>query len=71
MLYVKPITFAKTLTKYLTMAKIIEENIVIKVSKLVKTGSDESLVTNDTVSALEQVAQELLGDSVIVEVEKA
>jgi hypothetical protein len=53
------------------MAKIIEENIVIKVSKLVKTGSDESLVTNDTVSALEQVAQELLGDSVIVEVEKA
>jgi hypothetical protein len=53
------------------MAKIIEENIVIKVSKLVKQGSDESLVPAETVLALEQVAQELLGDAVIVEVEKA
>ena len=52
------------------MAKIIEENIVIKVSKLVKQGSDESLVPAETVLALEQVAQELLGDAVIVEVEK-
>lgn len=53
------------------MAKIIEENIIIKVSKLVKSGGDESLVPNETVQALEQVAQELLGDTVIVEVEKA
>lgn len=53
------------------MAKIIEEIIVIKVSKLVKDGADQHLVPQDTVAALEQVAQELLGDSVIVEVEKA
>ena len=53
------------------MAQIIEENIVIKVSKLVKTGAGESLVPEETLQALEQVAQELLGESVIVEVEKA
>lgn len=53
------------------MAKIIEENILIKVSKLVKGNSDEHLVSDETVQAIEQVAQELLGDAVIVEVEKA
>jgi hypothetical protein len=53
------------------MAQIIEENIVIKVSKLVKNSSGENLVPEETLQALEQVAQELLGDAVIVEVEKA
>ena len=53
------------------MAKIIEENIIIKVSKLVKISADEGLVSEETLQALEAVAQELLGDSVIVEVEKA
>lgn len=53
------------------MAQIIEENIVIKVSKLVKASAGENLVPEETLQALEQVAQELLGDSVIVEVEKA
>lgn len=53
------------------MAQIIEENIVIKVSKLVKTGSSESLVNKEIITALEEVAQQLLGDTVIVEVEKA
>lgn len=53
------------------MAQILEENIVIKVSKLVKTGTAENLVSEETVQALEQVAQELLGEGVIVEVEKA
>lgn len=53
------------------MAQIIEENVVIKISKLVKTGTDEVLVQPETVQALEAVAQELLGDSVIVEVEHA
>ena len=53
------------------MAQIIEENIIIKVSKLVKNGSGESLVPEETLQAIEQVAQELLGESVIVEVEKA
>ncbi len=53
------------------MAQIIEENIIIKVSKLVKAGATENIVPDETVQALEQVAQELLGDGVIVEVEKA
>ena len=54
------------------MAKIHEEVIVITVSKLVK--NDESpgaLLTEDIGSALEQVAQELLGSDVVVEVNKA
>ena len=53
------------------MAKVLEENIVIKVSKLVKDGAGETLVPQETLEALEQVAQELLGSHVIVEVEKA
>ena len=51
------------------MAQVIEENIVITVSKLVKSGSQQ-LVPEDALLALEQVAQELLGDGVIVEVTK-
>lgn len=54
------------------MAKIHEEVIVITVSKLVK--NDESpgtLLTEDIGTALEQVAQELLGSDVVVEVNKA
>lgn len=54
------------------MAKIHEEVVVVKVSKLVKNDSDvDSLINDDVVAALEQVAQELLGESVIVEVETA
>lgn len=54
------------------MAKIHEEVIVVKVSKLVKNDDDvAALINEDVVTALEQVAQELLGDSVIVEVEQA
>jgi hypothetical protein len=53
------------------MAKIVEEVVIIKLSKLVKDGVDTGIVTNDLQSALEQVAQELVGDGVVVEVEKA
>jgi len=53
------------------MAQILEENIVIKVSKLIKTQSGETLVSDDVLKALESVAEELLGAGVIVEVEKA
>jgi hypothetical protein len=52
------------------MAKIVEEVVVIKLSKLVKDGANAGIVTADLQTALEQVAQELVGDSVIVEVEK-
>lgn len=53
------------------MAKIHEEVIVVKLSKLVKGSSGDTIATDDIVAALEQVAQELVGDSIIVEVEKA
>ena len=54
------------------MAKIHEEVVVIKLSKLVKESSDSpSLASAETVAALEQVAQELVGDGVIVEIERA
>lgn len=56
------------------MAKIYEEILVIKLSKLVKddpTATQDKLASKDTIAALEQVVQELVGDSVVVEVEQA
>lgn len=54
------------------MAKIHEELIVIKLSKLVKDSAEPAatLAGADVVQSLEAVAQELVGDSVIVEVIK-
>ena len=54
------------------MAKIHEEIIVIKISKLVKDSADVgSVVPDDVCAALQSVAEELMGDSVVVEVERA
>ena len=53
------------------MAKIVEEIVIIKLSKLVKDDVVSGIVTDDLQTALEQVAQELVGDGVVVEVEKA
>lgn len=55
------------------MAKILEEVILIKLSKIVKDSADvDAIIADDNVlAALEQVAQELVGDSIVVEVEKA
>lgn len=54
------------------MARMIEEVIVIKLSKLVKdSDTTESIADTDVQAALEQVAQELAGSNVLVEVEKA
>lgn len=54
------------------MAKIHEEVLVIKLSKLLKNNTEEQAVVNEEVLlALEQVAQELVGSDIIVEVEKA
>lgn len=51
------------------MAKIIEENIVIKVSRLVKNPDEtDSMVTAEMLQALEQVAQELVGSAAVVEI---
>jgi hypothetical protein len=54
------------------MAKMIEEVIVIKLSKLVKDNdAADQIVSEDAQAALEQVAQELAGAGVLVEVERA
>ena len=55
------------------MAKIVEDVIVIKFSKIVKDSESESagIAGADVQAALEQVAQELVGDGIIVEVQKA
>lgn len=54
------------------MAKMIEEVIVIKLAKLVKdSDATDAIVSEDAQLALEQVVQELAGDGVLVEVEKA
>lgn len=55
------------------MAKIHEEVIVIKLSKLVKDkdSDEQSIASNDVCDALQSVAEELLGSGVVVEVERA
>jgi len=55
------------------MAKIVEDVIVIKFSKIVKDSESDSagIAGADVQAALEQVAQELVGDAVVVEVERA
>jgi hypothetical protein len=55
------------------MAKIVEEIIVIKLSKIVKDSEtgDSGIAGPEVQAALEQVAQELVGDAVVVEVDKA
>ena len=54
------------------MAKIIEEIVVIKLSKLVKdSDAGAEIVSDDTVSALQSVVEELTGAGIIVEVERA
>ena len=55
------------------MARIIEDIVLIKFSKIVKNNEvfEDSLVNTELQQALEQVAQELAGVGVVVEVEKA
>jgi hypothetical protein len=54
------------------MAKIISENIVITFSKIVKDNEEGSSIAGaDVQSALEQVAQELVGSGIVVEVVQA
>ena len=54
------------------MAKIVEEVVLIKFSKIVKDHDKEQkhIAGNDVHQALEQVAQELVGEGIIVEVVK-
>lgn len=54
------------------MAKIVEDIVIIKFSRIVKDSdsSNNAVINNESLAALEQVAQELVGESVIVEVAK-
>lgn len=55
------------------MAKIIEDVLVIKFSRIVRDNVTDTvqIAGSDVQTALEQVAQELVGDSVVVEVMQA
>jgi hypothetical protein len=54
------------------MAKIYTETIVITINKLVKDDTTpDTVATDDVLSALASVAEELVGPSVVVEVERA
>jgi len=55
------------------MAKIHEEVVLIRLSKLVKEKDTEEqyVATNEICDALQSVAEELLGAGVVVEVERA
>jgi len=59
-----------TLQDGVFMAKIHEEVLIVKLSKLVKESdpTNNSIVSEDVLFSLEQVAQELVGESVVVEV---
>lgn len=51
------------------MAKIVEEIIVIKLSKLVKDNDHSVKLSNsDSLAGVEAVVQELVGSDIIVEV---
>jgi len=54
------------------MAKIHEEIVVIKLSKLIREdAAAEPIAGDDIITALQQVAEELTGTGVIVEAERA
>lgn len=54
------------------MAKIQEQIVIVRLSKLVKNSADskDELTNNDFFVNLETIVQELVGDTVIVEIEK-
>ena len=54
------------------MAKIHEEIVVIKLSKLIRDDTTvDAIATDDIVTALQSVAEELAGAGVVVEAERA
>ena len=54
------------------MAKIHEEIVVIKLSKLVRdSDAGSEIATPDIVAALQSVAEELAGAGVVVEADRA
>jgi len=54
------------------MAKIQTETVVITFNKLIKDNENEvALLSDEQLAALEQVAQELAGDGIVVEAQVA
>jgi hypothetical protein len=54
------------------MAKIHEEIVVIKLSKLVKDTDSVGVIADDEIiAALQSVAEELAGTGIVVEAERA
>jgi|TARA_R110000868_G_scaffold63617_6_gene191865 hypothetical protein len=54
------------------MAKIQTETVVITFNKLIKDNENEvALLSYEQLAALEQVAQELAGDGIVVEAQVA
>ena len=54
------------------MAKIHEEIVVIKLSKLIRDDTTvDEIATDDIVTALQSVAEELAGAGVVVEADRA
>jgi hypothetical protein len=53
------------------MARVQTEIVVVKLSKLIKDGAEDSLLVNaDFDSNLEAIVQELVGENILVEIEK-
>jgi hypothetical protein len=53
------------------MAKVVTETVTVEISRLVKGNKDvASLITDELVSTVEAVVQELVGDSAVVEVSR-
>lgn len=54
------------------MAKIVEDVVLLKFSRLVKDeAADSRLIDEEVCASIEQVAQEIVGDSIIVEIVRA
>jgi hypothetical protein len=54
------------------MAKLVEEIIVVKLSKLIKdTETNKDILDPSVLGVLEQAVQEIVSDGVVVEVERA
>ena len=55
------------------MAKIIEDTLIIKFSKIVKDNDvdPDVILSTENIYAIEQVAQELVGNGTIVEIQLA
>jgi len=69
--YVVLINNVHTLIENLTMAKLVQEKIVITASIAVPESSTLSnIIDTETIENLGAVAKELLGQNVVVEIEK-